>query len=192
MHGASMTRDKIYDRMSADLPINAVVAPAVVDDPLEHGAKLKVIASLRGDPLRSMFVRDQLRSEDERKDDARTGRNTGDARFAAGRLWQRYREHSELGGARAIDPTREAVDGGRFKEPDISRMSAALAKLKQANSELQEYEASLVYDVLARNMTITEIAAARSVTSGRQISYLMERFRQALDSLAKLWGLATR
>lgn len=175
MQGAIM-KDKVYDRMTADLPINSVVAPAVVDDPLDRGAKLRVLRNVRDDPIAVMFARGAI----------------DNAEFAAGRLWQRYREHSEIGGARAIDPTREAVDGGRFKEPDISRMSAALAKLKQANAELQEYEASLIHDVLARNMTITEIAAARSVTSGRQICNLMERFRQALDSLAKLWGLATR
>jgi hypothetical protein len=175
MHGASMTRDKIYDRMSADLPINAVVAPAVVDDPIEHGAKLKVLRSLRDDPLASMHSRGHI----------------DDAQMAAGRLWQRYREHSEVGGARAIDPTKEAVDGGRFKEPDITRQSRALAELKRADLKLGDYDRSLVYDVLARNMSITEIAQARSITSGRQICYLMERFRGALDDLAKLWGLAT-
>jgi hypothetical protein len=177
MHGALM-KDKVYDRMSADLPINAVVAPAVVDDPIEHGAKLKVLRSLRDDPLASMHSRGHI----------------DDAQMAAGRLWQRYREHSEVGGARAIDPTKEAVDGGRFKEPDITRQSRALAELKRADAMFKkahdDMAPSLIYDVLARNMSITEIAQARSITSGRQICYLMERFRGALDDLAKLWGLA--
>jgi hypothetical protein len=176
MQGLGMSKDKIYDRMTADLPINSVVAPAVVDDPLEPGARLRTLRSLRDDPLATMHSRGHI----------------DEAQFAAGRLWQRYREHSEIGGARAIDPTKEAVDGGRFKEPDITRMSAALVQLKLADDEFQEYGASLVYDVLARNMSITEIAAARSITSGRQICSLMERFRASLDVMAKLWGFSTR
>lgn len=169
--GAQMS-DKIYDRLSADLPINAVVAPAVVRD--DAGDHIRVLRSVRDDPLAGMMARRQI--------DA--------AQFEAGRLWQQYREDSEIGGARAIDPTKECVDGGRFKEPDITKMSRALRELKAADEMLEAYDSSLIYDVLARRMSITQIAAARSITSGRQISYLMERFRGALESLAKLWGFA--
>ncbi len=167
-------RTKIYDRMSADLPTNSQVVPAVVKD--GAGDYIKVLRSVRDDPLAGMLSRGQI--------DA--------AQFEAGRLWQQYREDSEIGGAQAIDTTKEAVDGGRFKEPDITRMSAALRKLKSAHEELEAYDSSLIYDVLARRMSITQIAAARSVTSGRQICYIMERFRSALEKLALLWGLATR
>ena len=169
-------KEKIHDRTSTDLPINAIVVPAIVDDPYETGAKLRAWRNVRDDPVAHMRHRNQL----------------DDAQFNSARLWQAYREASTIGGAnlRAIDPTREAVDGGRFKEPFIDGLSKALAELARANFALEPYDVSLVYDVLARNMTITEIAKARSVTSGRQISYLMERFRGALDTLAKLWGLA--
>lgn len=171
MHGAQMT-DKVYDRLSEDLPINSVVTPTVVRD--GDGDYIRVLRSIRDDPLAGLMARKQI--------DA--------AQFEAGRLWQQYREDSEIGGARAIDTTKEAVDGGRFKEPDITKMSKALAKLKEAHVDLGEYEWSLVYDVLERRMSITQIAAARSITSGRQICSIMERFRGALESLAKLWGFA--
>lgn len=174
--GFSSMPDKIYDRLTADLPINSQVAPAIVDDPLEKGAKLRVVRSVRDDPLAGMHARNQI----------------DDAQLAAGRLWQRYHEDSEIGGARAIDFTKEAVDGGRFKEPDITRQSKALAELKRAHAVLQEYGQSIFYDVLVRRMTITQIAASRSITSGRQISSLMERFRSDLDSVGKLWGFITR
>lgn len=168
------TLDKIHDRMSADLLINAVVSPDVVDDPLEHGAKLKVMRSLRDDPLAGMHSRKQI----------------DDAQLAAGRLYQRYQEDSEIGGARAIDPTKEAVDGGRFKEPDITHMSIALAKLRDARRELGEFGASLMHDVLTRRMSISDVAKARCMGREREINFLSMRFRECLESLAKLWGFA--
>jgi hypothetical protein len=94
---------------------------------------------------------------------------------------------AEIGGAHAIDPTQLAVDGGRFKEPDVSRLSVALGKLRHASSALQAYKTSLVYDVLVRNMTLSQIAAARSITSGRQIGSLMSHFR-GLGTLARCSG----
>ena len=161
--------------MAADLPLGSVVVAAVVDDPLEPGAHVAVLRSIRTDPFARMAAHNQIDT----------------AQFAAGRLWQLYRERSEVGGVGAIDPTRLAVDGGRYKEPDISTMSAALVQLRRADTALQPYEASIVYDVLARNMAITDIAAARSITSGRQIMSLMDSFRGALDTLAEVYGLST-
>lgn len=165
-------RTKVYDRMSADLPTGSQVVATVVQD--HTGDYIRVLRSVRDDPLAGMLSRGQI--------DA--------AQFEAGRLWQRYREDSEIGGCQAIDTTREAVDGGRFKEPDITKMSKALRELKAAHDELEAYDNSLINDVLASRMSITQIAAARSVTSGRQICNLMERFRGALEELAVLWGFA--
>ncbi len=174
MHGAPTLKDKIYDRMTADLPINAVVAPDIVDDPLDRTAKLRVMRSLRDDPLAGMYSRKVI----------------DDAQLAAGRLWQRYHEDSEIGGARAIDFTKEAVDGGRFKEPDITHMSIALAKLKEARKELGEFGSSLMHDVLIRRMTIIDVAKARVMPRQREIDFLGLRFRECLESLARLWGFA--
>ena len=168
-------RDQIYDRIAVGLPINAVVMLAAVDDPYEPGAHITALRSIRTDPFARMVGHGQI----------------DNVQFAAGRLWQLYRERSEIGGHRGIDPTRIAVDGGKSKEPDISNLSAALVKLSLANEMLQAYEASLVYDVLARNMSISEIAAARAISSGRQVMSLMETFRAALDVLAVCYGLST-
>lgn len=173
MQGAAMA-DKIYDRMTADLPINSQVTAVIVDDPLESGGKLRVLKSVRDDPLAGMHARRQI----------------DDAQFNAGLLWQQYREDSEIGGARAIDTTKEAVDGGRFKEPDITKMSKALRELKAADQMLGAYDASLIHDILGRRMSIAEVAAARSMPRQREIDYLGRRFRQCLESLAKLWGYA--
>jgi hypothetical protein len=112
MHGTLRMADmpKIYDRQSRDLPINSKVAEAIVDDPLEAGAKLKVLRSVRDDPLADMHSRRQI----------------DDAMLAAGREWQRYHEDTQIGGISAIDTTKEAVDGGRIPEPITDRQIKAI------------------------------------------------------------------
>ncbi len=155
MHG-SMTlgkEPKIYDRMSADLPINSVVAETVVKD--EAGDYIKVLRSIRDDPLAGMLSRDQIDT----------------AMFEAGRLWQKYYEHSEIGGISAIDPTKEAVDGGRIPEPITDRQIEAIRELGNADKELGEYGASIIRDVLGRHQ-------------------LGRRLRECLDTLAHLWNFA--
>ena len=190
MHGASMAKDKIYDRMSADLPINSVVAPAVVDDPLERGAKLKVLRSLRDDPLAALQARDQLRSPDEKRADAATGRDTGIARFKAGQKYRLFHELSQVGTISAIDPTREAVDGGKMRDPlSVSQMDASDA-LEAANAVLGAYGKQLVSDVLCRGMTFQQIAQARNMHRDKELEFLGRLFRVCLESLAKHWGLA--
>lgn len=174
MHGGFMAKDtrKIHERMAADLPINSVVVPAVVQD--QAGDYIRVLRSVRDDPLAGMLSRGQI--------DA--------AQFEAGRLWQQYREDSEIGGAQAIDTTKEAVDGGRFKEPDITKLSKALRELRAANEDLGAYGASLIEDILGRRMSIADVAAARSMPRQREIDYIGRRFRECLESLARLWGFA--
>ena len=171
-----MAKDKIYDRMSADLPINSVVAPAVVDDPLEKGAKLKVMRSLRDDTLAYMHTHGQI----------------DDAQLSAGRLWQRHHEDCEIGGARAIDPTKEAVDGGKFKEPDNSRYSEAFRALREARRVLGIDGYQLIQDVLGSRVTVTEAAISRGHCSMADRKYVGRRFRECLETLAILWGYAQR
>ncbi len=173
MHGVNMA-DKVYDRLSADLPINSQVTAVIVDDPVEAGGKLRVLKSVRDDPLAGMHARKQI----------------DDAQFRAGLRWQLFREDSEIGGARAIDTTREAVDGGRFKEPDITKMSHALRQLDKAKLVLGAYGTSLVEDILGRRMSIAEVAAARCMNRETEVKYIGKRFRECLESLAKLWGFA--
>lgn len=172
--GIGMTdkSQKIYDRMTADLPINSVVSIAIVKD--EAGDLTRVLRSERDDPLAGMLSRHQI----------------DQAQFEAGRLWQKYREDSEIGGAQAIDTTKEAVDGGRFKEPDITKMSVALRELRRANEVLGAFGASLIEDILGRRMSIAQVAAARMMARQREIDYLARRFRECLEELAKLWGMA--
>lgn len=177
MHGSlevKMPADKIYERMTADLPINSQVAPAVVDDPLEHGAKLRVLRSVRDDPLAGMHSRGQI----------------DDAMLAAGRRWQMHHEHSEIGGISAIDPCKEAVDGGRIPEPITDRQIKAIRQLAEADQILGFQGKLLVRQILGERKSVQDVSMRLGLTTQREFNYMSRRFRECLESLAKLWGFA--
>ena len=88
----------VHDRRSADTLAAGQYAPIEVKDPYDpNGAKLTVLRQTRGDPLGRLHAHSQI----------------DDAQYHAGRRYQGDRERADRG-ARAIDPTKEAVDGGRL------------------------------------------------------------------------------
>jgi hypothetical protein len=167
-------KPKVYDRQSADLPINSRVAETVVDDPLEQGAKLRVFRSVRDDPLAEMHARHQI----------------DNAMFVAGREWQRHYEAAEIGSLGAIDPTNEAVDGGRIRDTLTDRQAKAVKALRQADDKLGMIGSNLIRKVLGARMSFAEIAAQHRYTTAREYDFISRRFRECLDTLAKLWGYA--
>ena len=87
-----------HDRRSQDLPINAQVATIAVDDPLalEPGEKIITFRSIRNDPLGRLHAHRQI----------------DDTQYRSGRAFQGDWEKAERG-PRAMDTTREYVDGGQ-------------------------------------------------------------------------------
>lgn len=73
----------------------------LVDDPYEKGAKLRVIRNVREHPVSHLHARGIL-SESQR---------------IAGEAFRSNYERAVLGGSRAIDYTKERVDGGLPAEP---------------------------------------------------------------------------
>jgi len=55
-----MKKSKVHDRIAESLPINSVVALAKVDDPLEPGAYIHVLRSIRTDPFARMVSHCQI------------------------------------------------------------------------------------------------------------------------------------
>src|ERR1700756_427956 len=92
----------VHDRQARDLPRNAEVAAVEVDDPLalEPGEKIVALRSIRNDPLGRLHSPHQI----------------DEAQFRGGRAFQDDWEKAERG-PRALDPTREYVDGGGMREP---------------------------------------------------------------------------
>src|SRR5438477_10690786 len=100
---------KVHDRRSRDLPLNAEVAAVEVDDPLalEPGEKIVALRSIRNDPLGRLHSHRQI----------------DEAQYQGGRAFQNDWERAGRG-PRAVEPTREYVDGGRR----VSRSPKASAR----------------------------------------------------------------
>jgi hypothetical protein len=161
--------DVTHDRRTTDLLRNAQVAPVVVDDPYERGAKITVVRSLRHDPLAALHAARQL----------------DDAQYMAGRHWQRNRELAEIGGVRAVDPTREAVDGGRLPEARISDAQIkAFKEMAGAMKALGMEGGALVRAFLDQGLTLKDIADKWGAQTARERGYIGYRLRECLDTLA--------
>jgi len=147
-----------------------------VENPLNRGQKILLFRKLRDDPLGRM--------QDHKEIDQ--------AQYDAGRRWQSDYECYERG-AQAIDPTKEAVDGGQIARSAISDAQAkALLDLTKAGRALGMFGESIVRDVLARGMLPGQVAVARGYPGGRGVNYFGRRFRECLNTLAEVYGYAGR
>src|SRR5438105_2186643 len=133
---------KTYDRRAQDLPLNAEVAAVEVDDPLglEPGDKIIAFRSIRGDPLAKLH----------------THRQVDKAQYRGGRAFQNDWEKAERG-PRAIDPTRERVDGGQAREPITEGQRRAVVRLNRIEHELGADGTALIHEVLILGMTMQQV-----------------------------------
>ncbi|MGB8400560.1 DUF6456 domain-containing protein [Bradyrhizobium sp.] len=167
---------RIHDRRSSDLPRNAEVAAVEVDDPLalEPGDKIVALRSVRNDPLGRLHSHRQI----------------DEAQYQGGRAFQNDWEKAERG-PRAVDPTREYVDGGQMREPITEGQRKAVLRLNRAERELGADGSALVHDVLIKGMTMQQVGQRRGLRSQRWNDYFARRFRECLDRLAQIYGFAT-
>jgi hypothetical protein len=165
-----------YDRRSRDLPRNAEVATVEVENPLglEPGEKIIALRSIRNDPLARLYSHRQI----------------DEAQFQAGRAFQSDWEKAERG-PRAVDPTREYVDGGQGREPITEGQRKAVLRLNRAERELGADGSALVHDVLVQGLTMEQVGQRRGLCTKRWSDYFARRFRECLDRLALLYGFAT-
>ncbi|MGH6643513.1 MAG: DUF6456 domain-containing protein [Bradyrhizobium sp.] len=167
---------KAHDRISRDLPRNAEVATVEVDNPfaLEPGEKIVALRSIRNDPLGRLHSRRQV----------------DEAQYQGGRAFQSDWERAERG-PRAVDPTREYVDGGQMREPITEGQRKAVLRLNRAMRELGADGSALVHDVLVHGMTMAQVGQRRGLHSQRWNDYFSRRFQECLDRLALIYGFAT-
>jgi hypothetical protein len=167
---------RVHDRRSQDLPLNAEVAAVEVDDPLalEPGERIVALRSIRNDPLGRMH----------------SHRHIDEAQYQGGRAFQNDWEKAERG-PRAVDPTREYVDGGQAREPITEGQRKAVLRLNRAQRELGADGSALVHEVLILGMTMEQIGQRRGLRTQRWNDYFARRFRECLDRLALMYGLAT-
>jgi hypothetical protein len=167
---------KVHDRKSRDLLRNAEVAAVEIDDPLalEPGEKIVTLRSIRNDPLARLHSHRQI----------------DEAQYQGGRAFQDDWEKAERG-PQAVDPSREYVDGGQFREPITERQRKAVLRLNRAERELGADGSALVHEVLVLGMTVEQIGQRRGLRAQRWMDYFARRFRECLDRLALIYGFAT-
>jgi hypothetical protein len=168
---------KVHDRRSRDLPRNADVAAVEVDDPLglEPGDKIVTLRSLRNDPLGKLHSHRQI----------------DEAQFQGGRAFQNDWEKAERG-PQAVDPGREYVDGGQFREPITEGQRKAVLRLNRVERELGADGSALVHEVLILGATMEQISQRRGLRGQRWLDYFARRLRECLDRLAQIYGFATQ
>jgi len=164
-----------HDRRAQDLPLNAEVAAVEVDDPLglEPGDKIVALRSTRGDPLAKLH----------------THRQIDEAQFRGGRAFQSDWEKAERG-PRAVDPTRERVDGGQMREPITEGQRRAVVRLNRIERELGADGTTLVHEVLILGMTMQQVGERRGLSTQRWMDYFARRLQECLDRLALFYGFA--
>ena len=165
-----------HDRRSRDLLRNAEVATVEVDNPLalDPGEKIVALRSLRNDPLGRLHSHHQI----------------DEAQYQGGRAFQNDWEKAERG-PRAVDPTREYVDGGQMSEPITESQRKAVLRLNRAERELGADGSALVHDVLVHGLTMQQIGEKRGLRTQRWQDYFSRRFHECLDRLALIYGFAT-
>lgn len=165
-----------HDRRAQDLPYNVEVAAVEVDDPLalEPGEKIIALRSVRNDPLGRLHAHRQI----------------DDSQFRGGRAFQGDWERAERG-PRAVDTTREFVDGGQSREPITEGQREAALRLNRAEHELGADGSMLVHEVLILGMTMEQVGQRRGLQTQRWQDYFARRFKECLDRLALIYGFAT-
>jgi hypothetical protein len=122
------------------VPTSSVV-PVMVPDPYSEGSYILAMRSVRDDLLAYLH----------------THRQIDDHQFAAGRRYQRDVEVSEQG-LRAIDPTKEKVDGGLPPEMLSDRQQDARKSRTGAEIAMGLALAPIAYAVLIGGMSYSQIA----------------------------------
>lgn len=98
-------------------------------------------------------------------------------------LWERMGGR----GVKAIDYSKEPVDGGGFSDPiDVAQMEAG-RELKRCRVKLGEYGYNLVRLVAGERRSLHEICGSR-----RERESTADHLRVDLTALAQMWGMETK
>jgi hypothetical protein len=160
-----------HNRQATDLLRNAQVAVAIVPDPYEPGAKIATLRSTRDDILAEMLSRGEI----------------DQAQFDAGRKYERYAERAEIGNVKAIDPRKEAVDGGVGYTGVTDTQIDAVRALSEAARVLGAKGELVVRTVLIDRKRFSHLGMPERATASIRV-----RFFTYLEILAEFWGCATR
>jgi hypothetical protein len=129
--------------------------------------------STRDDPLAGLHARKHI----------------DEAQYQGGRSFQHDFETAERG-PKAIDPSKEAVDGGQMPEPITEAQRKATVRLASVHRELGANGSALINAFLIAGLNIDKICDDRHLTAERERLYVSRRVRECLDELAVFYGFA--
>lgn len=169
--------EPIHDRRATEFAKGVIPAATRVPCPSGDGSTLTVTRNLRGDTLAYMLDRRQIDK----------------CQFEAGRKWQTLFEAAGIGGIKAMDTTKEPVDGGGTVSEGITdRVKEAVRGLARADAAVGLNGVFLIRDVLGTGLTLDQVATSRGMISKTDRDRLGWRFRGCLDELAVAFGLADK
>jgi hypothetical protein len=163
----------VHDRRTHESFRQAALVPEDVEDPYDRGSKITVMRNTRDDLLAWLKSRAIIDT----------------AQMDAGRRYQADFERAERG-PRAIDPTKEAVDGGRMPDPITESQRKAAMRLNHMNRALGIDGSSIMMDFLIHRQTFSEIAGKRGLAGDRWRDYFSRRVWECLNALAIEYGCA--
>ena len=165
-----------YDHRIDFKPFNGATTDTMVDNPYQEGQKITVSASLRDDPLRRLLIYNSI----------------DQAQYAAGRHLQGLFEAAELGAIKAMDTTKEPVDGHTLPDMLSERQERAIRTLRWLRGRIDANSLSLLRDVLANRMYIYQAALARGYSGRSGIAKVTVWFRDSLEEAVEELGFGSR
>lgn len=160
----------LHDRRSTDLLAAGHYAVVDVQCPYNPEDKISVARQTRGDPLGRLHAHRQI----------------DDAQYHAGREFQFDRETAERG-ARAIDPTKEAVDGGQLPEPLTDHQAKARKRLIRIEGQVGRRLYRVLEAVLIDGLTMEQISGSRAQAV---LKFYGKLFRLGLEELVTIYGFS--
>ena len=154
------------------------IAVLEVEDPhaTRPGQKISVLRQLRSDPRARLHAHRQI----------------DEAQYRAGRIFQRDFEIAARG-VRALDSTRERVDGGAMGQAVTDTQLRARKRLVEMERVLGRTMHRVTRAVLVDGLSMEALAKTLFEREGEvAVKYYGRLFRDALDVLAVEYGLAGR
>ena len=147
-------------------------ATRLVEDPYDPGSMIRV--EVRGlDPLHRMLVRKEI----------------DEAQARAGVMLRNAHETVSSAGVRAVDLSKERVDGGRLPSGTRDAAMMAVRRLHQAEAVLGWQMYRLLICSIVEGCPPSILAECSAAKATRHI--LAFQVRNGLEQLAAVWGLAS-
>lgn len=182
------SRAVVHDLIPLDVPKHVEGAVVEIDNALydkidearqdERGEwrtgdreRVRVVISFKHDPVGRMFARGQIQ----------------EAEYKAARELQRLHDQAQIGVIRAMDPSKECVDGGLLPDPLTDVQQRAIRQIRAVERGLKMAHGtiglSLINAVLVGKQTLEQAARDRGADTTRRIEFWCGLFHQCLHSL---------